>query len=330
MDAILGRDDRLVEKTVKACKRLDCSFIAIIGTPVPSVIGTDYKALKRMMEKKTGLPVVTVDTNGMELYDAGVRKAFKEVFKTFAKREGKENEKLKKKDEGIPEVNDGSEKAEKAEEIDHSPGGKTLGILGATPLDVTFASGSFSLTTESEQTDPGRLLKDYYMKEGYGEVFVYGMGSGLEDIKKAGSADFNLVLSPAAIPAAKYLERTFGTPYKCEYPLETIPGWDDIKGEISEKKDARILIIHQQVLANELRNYCLTYSDQVQVASWFDLDKNYVKEGDIHIREEDEWIRFVYEGKYDLIIGDSLFRTAVPEYEGEWINLEHFAVSGKR
>ena len=72
MDAILGRDDRLVEKTVKACKRLDCSFIAIIGTPVPSVIGTDYKALKKMIEKKTGLPVVTVDTNGMELREGTV------------------------------------------------------------------------------------------------------------------------------------------------------------------------------------------------------------------------------------------------------------------
>ena len=323
MDAILGRDDRLVEKTVKACRRLDLKFIAIIGTPVPSVIGTDYKALKKMMENKTGLPVVTVDTNGMELYDAGIRKAFKELFRTFAKKD----ESFTLKGENLPEAITGNKKASNA---GHPQEGKTLGILGATPLDVTFAGGSFSLTAESEQTDPGKLLKDYYLKKGYGKVLVYGMGSGLEDIKKAGSADLNLVLSPAAIPAAKYLERTFGTPYRCEYPLETLPDWDDMKRQISEKKDARILIVHQQVLANELRNYCLKYSDQVQVASWFELDKKYMKEGDIHIREEDEWIRLADEGEYDLIIGDSLFGTALLDYTGEWINLEHFAVSGRR
>ena len=43
MDAILGRDDRLVAKLTSAVEKLDVSFAAIIGTPVPAVIGTDYK-----------------------------------------------------------------------------------------------------------------------------------------------------------------------------------------------------------------------------------------------------------------------------------------------
>ena len=59
MDAILGRDDRLVEKIAKACEKLSADFIAVIGTPVPAVIGTDYKALSRMIEKKTGIPALT-------------------------------------------------------------------------------------------------------------------------------------------------------------------------------------------------------------------------------------------------------------------------------
>ena len=76
MDAILGRDDRLVAKLVDA---------AVIGTPVPAVIGTDYQALKRMCEKKTDLPVLAVNTDGMELYDGGERKAYLELFKVFAR-----------------------------------------------------------------------------------------------------------------------------------------------------------------------------------------------------------------------------------------------------
>ena len=45
------------------------------------MIGTDHQALRRMCEKKTDLPVLTVNTNGMELYDAGERKAYLELLK---------------------------------------------------------------------------------------------------------------------------------------------------------------------------------------------------------------------------------------------------------
>ncbi len=80
MDAILGRDDRLVEKLVDAASKLDVKFVAIIGTPVPAVIGTDYKALGRMCEKKLKMPVITIDTDGMELYDVGEEKAWPGAF----------------------------------------------------------------------------------------------------------------------------------------------------------------------------------------------------------------------------------------------------------
>ena len=71
MDAILGRDDRLVAKLADVVQKIDATFVAVIGTPVPAVIATDYLALKRMSEKKIKLPILTVDTDGMELYDKG-------------------------------------------------------------------------------------------------------------------------------------------------------------------------------------------------------------------------------------------------------------------
>ena len=84
MDAILGRDDRLVAKLADVVQKIDATFVAVIGTPVPAVIATDYLALKRMSEKKIKLPILTVDTDGMELYDKGEEKAFLELFKIFA------------------------------------------------------------------------------------------------------------------------------------------------------------------------------------------------------------------------------------------------------
>ena len=85
MDAILGRDDRLVAKLVDAADKIDANFAAIVGTPVPAVIGTDYQALKRMCEKKTDLPILAIDTDGMELYDKGEEKAYLALFTAFAK-----------------------------------------------------------------------------------------------------------------------------------------------------------------------------------------------------------------------------------------------------
>ena len=85
MDAIMGRDEKLAEKIAGAAQQIDVHFIALIGTPVPAVIGTDYTALSRLVEKRTHLPVVSVDTNGMELYDRGERKAYDALYRKFAK-----------------------------------------------------------------------------------------------------------------------------------------------------------------------------------------------------------------------------------------------------
>ena len=84
MDAIMGRDDLLAGKIAAAAQQMDVRFIALIGTPVPAVIGTDYPALARMVKKRTGLPVLSIDTNGMELYDMGEKKAYLALYQTFA------------------------------------------------------------------------------------------------------------------------------------------------------------------------------------------------------------------------------------------------------
>lgn len=84
MDAILGRDKLLVSKIANACERIDASFVALIGTPVPATIATDYKALKRMIEKETSIPVLAIPTDGMQLYDEGEARAYKALFETFS------------------------------------------------------------------------------------------------------------------------------------------------------------------------------------------------------------------------------------------------------
>ena len=310
MDAILGRDDKLVEKIGKACKKIDGNFVAVIGTPVPAVIGTDYAALRRMIEKKTGFVAVTVDTNGMELYDDGVRKASLELFRTFAGTDGAGQVMVQKTG------TDGA--VNRGETAGTDTPLKLLGVLGATPMDIV----------ETETPD---AIANYYKKEDWQQVSVYGMGAGLEAVRQAGQARKNLVIAPAGLEAARYLKKKYGTPYEAEYPLATIPGWDAFWENVTKKERKKVLIVHQQVLANTLRDVIRRESGaEVTVASWFMMDKDLKEDGDVHLREEDQWISLVKDGGYDLIIGESLFMRAVPDYAGDHINLTHFAVSGKR
>ena len=140
----------------------------------------------------------------------------------------------------------------------------------------------------------------------------------------------NIVIAPSALAAARYMKETYGISYQADYPLETLPAWPQIENMVRAGTCQRILILHQQVLAHALREYIFSrLKAEVMVASWFDLDEELRREGDRQLHKEKDWIRLVEEGDYDLIIGDSSFEDLVPDYKGAWIDLEHFAVSGR-
>lgn len=292
MDAILGRDDRLVAKLTDAAEKIDANFAAVIGTPVPAVIATDYRALQRMCEKKTNLPILTVDTNGMELYDVGEEKAWLTLFKTFA---GK----------------DVASQKEASEEDDSSKKMK-IGVLGLTPQDVSDLHVEEKFRKlENENT--------HYV--------CYGMGAGIDKVKTAGSADKNLVVAPAALETAKYLEKEFGTPYEVGYPFV-----DELIPELGYERK-KILIIHQQVIANAIRQEIRTRSDEqnteVTVASWFMMKSELSEEGDLSLKEEMDYCKLVQNGNYDIVFADENMRGLVPGFKGTFVNARHFAVSGK-
>lgn len=293
MDAILGRDDRLVAKLADAAEKIDANFAAVIGTPIPAVIATDYRALQRMCEKKTNLPILTVDTNGMELYDVGEEKAWLTLFKTFA---GKDVASQKE----VSEEDDSSKKMK-------------IGVLGLTPHDVSDLHVEEKFRKlENENT----------------HYICYGMGAGIDKVKTAGSVDKNLVVAPAALETAKYLEKEFGTPYEVGYPFvdELIPELD------YERK--KILIIHQQVIANAIRQEIRIRSDEQQntevtVASWFMMKSEFSEEGDLSLKEEKDYCKLVQNGNYDIVFADENMRGLVPGFKGTFVNVRHFAVSGK-
>lgn len=289
MDAILGRDDLMIRKIEKAAERLNVNFVAIIGTPVPATIATDYKALRRMGEKHTGLPVIAVSTNGIGLYDAGASATYLELFRRFAA----------ETDEGV------------------IPG--SAGVIGVTPLDY-------------EDPDAAQKIRTYLESLGVTHAEVYGAGSSFDALKDAGRMERNIVVSPAGLKAARYLRDKFGTPYTICDPLaeEALNGaLKGTEGELFTDSD-RILIIHQQVRANEIRKLIRkNCSAEINTATWFMLDEEIREDGDVRIREEEDFFELAENGGYDVIIADGSFRKAAKGFRGKFIDLPHFAVSGE-
>ena len=317
MDAILGRDDRLVAKLADAAEKLDVTFAAVIGTPVPAVIGTDYRALERMLAKKTELPVLTVNTDGMELYDRGEEKAYLALFGRFA-------------GENVDVEPGNIEKTQTAESCDGKRNGKNedvsvdiedrprVGIIGMTPQDVSDLKAA-------------EKIRKLYADQGLCAV-CYGMGDGLEEVRNASLAAKNVVVSPAALKAAQYLQKKFGTPYEIAYPLvsELVP-------EVNYQ-GKKILIVQQQVIANAVRKEIEKRTGEketITTATWFMwkeeilTDLNVDAVDDISLKEEDDFISLVEKEGYDVIFADPCMERMIPGFEGVFIPLTHFAVSGK-
>lgn len=277
MDAILGRDDRLVAKLSRAQEQLEREFTAVVGTPVPAVIATDYKALERMAEKRTGVPCVTVATDGTKLYDKGEEEAYLKLFKKFSQ-------------DKLP-----TEKGSAA-------------IIGATPLNTGY-------TTADE------LIKAF-KDEGYDEVVCIGLDSGLDEVRSISRFEKIFIIAPSGFAAGKYLRDELGL----DVSAHTCPIPEQYKAELEKLCGTfkKALVIHQQLTANGVRELI---GGDATVGTFFELDADTAREGDFRIADEEDFAQKAQ--GFDLIVGDISLKRALPSYEGKWLDLPHFAVSGR-
>ena len=297
MDAILGRDERLVEKLADAAALLSetgmkkaPAFAAIIGTPVPAVIGTDFRALERMSEKKTGLPCIGIACDGMEFYDKGAESAYLALFEKFAKK---------------AEIDTSSEKKGR------------VGILGAQYMDLGG-------------------IADYDALRGYAEnkigktAVIYGSRvDGTEAFADPASVSENLVVTVSGYEAAKTLLSKYSVPFRCYNPLAE----RQIRkiAEQTEIAGKSILVVHEQITANSCREALRELgAKRVDIATWFMLKEDLSEAGDLHLSEETDLALAVRSGKYDMIIADPVMLPLLRGYfDGVFAGLPHFAVSGK-
>ena len=181
IDAIMGNDRKFIDVIEHAAKQLHPKFIALAGSPIPFMNGTDFPAIAHVIETETGIPTFSVPTNGMNDYVYGAGIALEEIAKRFVKN---------------------SEKQEKKESNSH-----TVNLLGVTPLD-------FGPQKNVE------ALKENLQKYGWEVTSSWAMGDDLETLQRSGKAEVNLVVSAVGLRAAKVLWETYKIPYVIGTPNE--------------------------------------------------------------------------------------------------------------
>lgn len=83
IDAVLGNDEKLIQKMIHAAEDLKPELMALVGSPVPMVIGSDMQGIAEELESRTGIPCLGFDTTGTAYYDRGVAMATISLLKRF-------------------------------------------------------------------------------------------------------------------------------------------------------------------------------------------------------------------------------------------------------
>ena len=316
MEAIMGDDQKFIDDIVYTAKELSPNFIAMAGTPIPTMIGTDFKAIANIIEKETNIPTFGFDTTGMHSYVSGAYKTFEALAKRFLKRNDKES------------------RGEQKESVDkegreHQNSRIKVNILGVTPLD-------FSINKSVE------AMVDLLKENNFEVISTWAMGSSLDDIKNAGDADVNLVVSYSGIGAAKYMYENLnipyvvGTPFGKEFANKVIEDLKEVKATKENKisydnrkidKDAEITIVGESIMSESLA-YAISKEKNktVNVISSLETDEKLLLEGDKIAMFEDDIEKCLKNSK--TIIADPLFRPICP-IDSNFISLPHEAFSGR-
>lgn len=301
MEAIMGDDEKLIGDIVSAAKELSPKFIAIAGSPIPMIIGTDFAAIASVIEQRTGIPSFGFNTNGMHSYLSGAGMAFKALAGRMV------NRNIKRDSNPAISVN----------------------ILGITPLDFSV-NGSTESIKELLKESGFNVISSWAMGSTLEEIKDSGRAnvnlvvsySGLP----AAKALYEIFGTPYVVgtPIGTVLSKKIMEDLKCSAESgKAIISYE--KRDISDSAD--MVIIGESIFSESLA-FALTeeYRKNVKVLCPLETDTSLMLPGDYAAQDEDDLIPYLKTAK--AVIADPLYRPICPE-SVQFISLPHEAFSGR-
>lgn len=298
IDAVMGDDEKLVKKIAAAAKELSPKFIAILGSPVPMVIGSDLFGIAAEVEDCTGIPSFGFATTGLEYYDKGISDAFLTIAKKFVG------------------------KAQREE--------KTINLLGATPLDFSI-NGDVRTFRNFFENAGYRIVSDFVMHSSLEDIGASACVSANVVVSASGLTLAKWFEKNHGIP---YIVGTPVNGYAQEilHMLDTcIASRESQFFAYTNQEKSNVLIMHDQIVGNALR-YSLEKIKGVagvDVGTAFGFASKLATVGDRCLNSEKLIAEAVNSG-YQVIIADPLVESLIKEPEKvNFIPLPHVAVSSK-
>ncbi|NMC48836.1 MAG: hypothetical protein GYA47_05320 [Desulfovibrio sp.] len=228
MDVILGNDATFIDNIARVATSLDRRFVALAGTPISEIIGTDLKGFCRTLETRTSRPVFMVPTAGSEPYPEGASKAFLALARKFMVPPAK------KRKNGVNVLGAIHLSTGREEHVE--------------PLLVSLEEAGFPVVSVFSVPRPGQA-------------------DPLQAIREAPEAEVNLVVCTSGLALAEHLHAAYGIPYVVGMPVGRA-GREDILRLLRGQKPApakapagtppcsRILVVGEPVLGYGLKR-CL-------------------------------------------------------------------------
>ena len=287
MEAIMGDDEKLIGDIVDAAENLQPKFIAIAGTPIPTMTGFDYTAVAELVEERTGIPAFGFPTTGMNTYVFGASMAFAGIARRFVKRNVEKTTHLSANILGVTPLDfsvNGSDRSMK--EFLEKAGFEVISIwaMGSSLEELAEAGGaSVNLVVSSTGIEAARALKEMF-----GTPYVVGTPIGNA---------FQNILVQELLEAAK----TGKMPEKNRRPL--------MKSSLT---GSEIAVIGEGVTALSLAHAIeLEYQRSVKILCTTECEKIYLREKDALTTCEDE-ITDALQG-VKMVIADPLYEPICPQ-----------------
>lgn len=305
-DAIMGNDDRLLENIRHAIQEQDYEFVAIIGSPVPMLVGFDFDGFAALVEHETGIPAFGFPTTGLDCYHRGLDAAYRALAQRFV--------------------------------VDRPDAQAGANILGASPLD-NFAADSVSRLRDFL----GNLGLPLVSVWGQGANLpaMRRAASASINLVVATSA-LPLAKYMAARWAIPYVsgipvgEQAAGTLARQIAHLKNggvLPnGVAAAETTAGTASDAAVLLIGEQMLMSGLRSELRRRYPSLSlcVGSFFAWDALAAETQDCFLANESAAIDLLSEQRFDAVVGDPLLRELLPESARDrFLAFPHYAVSGR-
>ena len=308
IDAVLGDDEKLIKKMEAAARDIQPDLMALVGSPVPMVIGADLEGIAVELEERTGIPSFGFDTTGTAYYDRGAFRAAKALMDRYTAKQAAKEAAIERRVNILGALPMDFGKGEEIRDFKRflAENGYETGLCLAMDYSLSDLKEAASAQVNLAVSRFGFLMAQY-MEQRFRIPYLCGFPAG-ESGEKAWLEALERVRETKHSEILNAVEQKDGT------------------------EDMSILIVGEQVMSNSLR-YAL-FRDmgitRVTVGCLYGPEPALALPGDLDLSDEKKIRQAMNRPDYQMIIADPFLKVLLPENtEKKFLPFSQYAVSSK-